>query len=79
MPSSGVLRSVAIVKTNVWEEFIKLRLLVTTNVALSSAIFLTLMKEAIRFSEAFVLTRVTRRHIREDDILHRHRGENFKY
>jgi hypothetical protein len=34
--------------------------------------------EAIRFSETSVLTRATRRHILEDDILHSHRRQNLK-
>jgi hypothetical protein len=36
------------------------------------------MMEAISSSEALVLTRATRRHIPEDDILHSHRRENLK-
>jgi hypothetical protein len=34
--------------------------------------------EDLRSSEMSVLTRATRRHIREDGILHSHRIENFK-
>jgi hypothetical protein len=36
------------------------------------------MKEALSFSETLVLTRVTRRNIAEDTILHDHRRENLK-
>jgi hypothetical protein len=45
------------------------RLLVTANVAPSSPILITLMMDALRFSETLVLTRATRRNILEDGIL----------
>jgi hypothetical protein len=38
----------------------------------------TLMKEALSFSETSVLTRVTRRNIPEDGILHSHCREDIK-
>jgi hypothetical protein len=47
-----------------------LQSLATANLFPSSLIPFTLMMEAIRFSETLVLTRVTRRHIPEDGILH---------
>jgi hypothetical protein len=48
------------------------------NDAPSSPILATQMKEALSSSDTLVLTRVTRRNIQEDGILHRHRRENLK-
>jgi hypothetical protein len=75
MASSGLLRRVALVRPDVSEEpgasFIrvtKIGMLVTANVP-SSPILFTLTKEALRSSEASVLTRTTQRNIPEDAIL----------
>jgi hypothetical protein len=75
MASSGMLRRVALVRTDVTEELsgsvirvTKLCELVTANVP-SSPILLTLMMEALSSSETSDLTRATRRNIPEDAIL----------
>jgi hypothetical protein len=72
MSSSGMLRRVALIRTEVSEEVVflrsMLRLLVTANV-LSSPI-LTLIMEAIISTETRVLTRGTRRNISGVCILH---------
>jgi hypothetical protein len=54
-----------------------LRLLVTTNIILSSPFLVTLMMEAIRSSETWAHTRVTQRHIPEDGNLHSHCREKL--
>jgi hypothetical protein len=72
MVSSGVVRRVALVRTDVSEEFLRSarRLLVAACGIPSSPIFVTLMKEAPGSSETSVLTRATRRNNPEDTILH---------
>jgi hypothetical protein len=88
MLSSGTLRLVALVRTDVSEErrasFIRVflrsvhRLLMTASVVPSSPILVTLMVEALSSSETSVFTRATRRNIPEDTSLHSHRRENLK-
>jgi hypothetical protein len=62
MASSGILRHVALVRTDVSEEF--------------SASIIRVMEELSSF-KASVLTRAIRRNIPEDAILHSHRCENL--
>jgi hypothetical protein len=70
MLSSGMLRRVGHVRTDVSEEPRSVhRLLVAACVVPSSLILVTLMKEAPGSSETSVLTRATRRNIQEDTIL----------
>jgi hypothetical protein len=83
--SSGMLRRVALVRTDVSEEpsasFILHSVrqsLVAACVVPSLPILVTLMKEALGSSETSVLTRATRRNIPEDTILHSHLRENPK-
>jgi hypothetical protein len=69
MVSSGMLRRVALIRTDVSEEPGVRRLLVAACVVPSSPIVVTLMKEAPSSSETSVLTRATWCNIPEDTIL----------
>jgi hypothetical protein len=62
MASFGMLRRVALIRTDVTEEL-------TANVVPSSPILVSLMMEALSSSVTSVLTRATRRNIPEDAIL----------
>jgi hypothetical protein len=74
MVSSGLLRRVALVRTDVSEEpgasFIR--------VTRIGKLLVILMKEAPGSCETSVLTRATRRNNPGDTILHSHRRENLK-
>jgi hypothetical protein len=80
MASSGMLRRVALVRTDVSEEPSAAFIRVTRIGGLGTtlAVIVTLMKEALSSFETSVLTRATRRNIPEDAILHSHCHENHK-
>jgi hypothetical protein len=74
MSSSGTLRRVALVRTDVLEDLSAYFIRVVP----SSLILVTPMKEALSSSETPGLTRATWRKIPEDAILHSCRRENLK-
>jgi hypothetical protein len=78
MVSSVMLRRVALVKTDVSEELSATFIRVTRIGEVGTTRLVTLMKEALSFSETSVLTRATRRNIPEDTILHSHGRQNLK-
>jgi hypothetical protein len=71
MVSPGVLRLVALIRTDVSEKLSTsfIRVLVTASVVPSLPILVILMKEALSSSYTSVLTRATRRNIPEDAVL----------
>jgi hypothetical protein len=82
MVSSGVLRRVALVKTDVSEEFSAYFIRVTRigelgTVTSNRRTLQRNTKEALSSSGTSVLTRATRRNIPEDTTLHSHRRENI--
>jgi hypothetical protein len=89
MVSSAMLRRMALVRTDISEEFSASFIRVTrlgelettlalTGVVPNTPILVTLMKEALSSSETSVLTRAIWCNIPEDAILHSHRRENLK-
>jgi hypothetical protein len=91
IPSSEMLRRVALIRADFSEEGIPsifivkrlflcsmLLLLFTANDAHSSQILFTLMMEAIQSSETSIFTTATRSHIPDEDILHSHCRENLR-
>jgi hypothetical protein len=70
MPFSGMLRLKALVTSDIVFLRSVIRLIVTANVFPSSQILITLMMEAMRFSETSVVRRTTLRNIPANDILH---------
>jgi hypothetical protein len=80
--SSGTLRRVALVRTDVSEEhsasIIRVKIGELGTTLGRTPIHVTLMMEALSSSETSVLTRTTRRNVIEDDILHSHCRENLK-
>jgi hypothetical protein len=75
MPTSGMLRRMALVRADISEEHIACIIMVTRIVEIGT---LAVTSEAIRSFETSVLIRATRRNIPEDGILHSHRREHFK-
>jgi hypothetical protein len=69
MPSSGMLGRASLVITDVSQEPSVFIIRVTVNVVPSSPIFVILIMDTLRSSESSVLTRATRRNVREVGVL----------
>jgi hypothetical protein len=72
MPFSGMVRRLALVRTDVSEELSASIISVKKigELGTTLAVTSTLMMEALSSSEASVLTRTTRRYVPEDGIIH---------
>jgi hypothetical protein len=80
MVSSGMLRRVALVRTDVSEELNASFIRVTIIGELGTTLAVTSNRrtQTLNSPETSVLTRTTRRNIPEDTILHSHHRENLK-
>jgi hypothetical protein len=72
-----MLRSVALVRSDVSEDLSPSFIRVAASVVPSSPILVTPVKEALSFSETSVLTRVTQHNIQEDTVLQQFNYYNF--
>jgi hypothetical protein len=77
MPSSGMLCRVAIVRTDVSEELSD-SIIRVTRIGELGTLTVTSNRRTLRRNTILVLTRGTRRNIREDNILHSQRRENLE-
>jgi hypothetical protein len=79
MASSGMLRRVAFVRTEISEKLSASFIRVTRLDELGTTLAVTSNRRTLRRNTKSVLTRATRGNIPEDAILHSHRRENFKF
>jgi hypothetical protein len=81
MVSSGMLRRVALVRTDISEEPSASSIRVTRIGELGTTLAVTSSRRTRRLLlhyYCYIITRATRRNIPEDTILHSHRRENLK-